>query len=117
MSFSPDVLPPSEIPFLARLCITGDLEHINVNSTFHAKLDAYFQKGHQTPELWPVLLAAVEYARPKIITLLLSQGLAIHQMHVLQAVRTKSKEVLQALLDSGWDINQPLDTFYPPVLA
>lgn len=116
-SFPSGPLPPREIPVLARLCITGDLENNLVSTDFYANLDAYLRKGYLMRELWPVLLAAIQYARPNIITALLSRGLSIHQMHVMEAIHTKSKEVFQALHDNGWNLNDPVGTFYPPALA
>lgn len=112
-----DPPPPREITDLARLCLQGDLEHDDINLAFQTNLQAYSRQGHQMSLLWTVLFAAVQYARPRIFTLLLSQGLQLHPMYVEQAVSTGSKEVFQAFLDNGWNVNEPLYSFRPPVLA
>ncbi|RMZ72423.1 Ankyrin repeat [Pyrenophora seminiperda CCB06] len=109
--------PPIEITLLARLTLIGDLDNEKVNKQYHTHLDAYLEKGFPIYLLWPALLAAIEDARPLAVKTLLSRGMEISRMFVIQAINTKSKEVFQVLIDSGWDINEPVDTFYPPVLA
>jgi hypothetical protein len=109
--------PPEEISHLAHICYSGDLDNDDVNEVFRSSLEAFEQKGFSLLELWPVLLSAVQSARPKIIKLLLSRGLVMNEMYISQAILTPSKEVFQAFLESGWDINAPLNSFHPPMLA
>lgn len=109
--------PPEEISHLSRICYIGDLDVNDVNVTFRNCLEAFEQTGHSMLELWPVLLSAVQSARPEIIKLLLSRGMVMNEMYIRQAIETRSKEVFQAFLDSGWDVNTLWDNFYPPVLA
>ncbi|KAF1843450.1 ankyrin [Cucurbitaria berberidis CBS 394.84] len=109
--------PPEEISYLSRICYIGDLDVNVVNETFRNGLEAFEQKGHSLLELWPVLLSAVQSARPKIIKLLLSRGLVMNEMYIRQAIETRSKQVFQAFLESGWDVNTLWDNFHPPILA
>jgi hypothetical protein len=110
--------PPLEITTLARLCFTGDITaNDDINLAFHSELETYYKHGHRSLDLWPVLLTAIQYERPGIITLLLSRGLQLNSMYVYEAVATGSKDVFEAFLKSGWDLNKPLGTFDPPVLA
>ncbi|KAE8832169.1 hypothetical protein P3342_013139 [Pyrenophora teres f. teres] len=109
--------PPIEITTLARICRIGDLDDDDVNRSFHDDLESFERKGHRLLELWPVLFSAVRYARPQIIKLLFSRGLAMNQMYIKQAIQTRSKDVFQAFIESGWDVNKPWVNFHPPVLA
>lgn len=109
--------PPEEISNLAQICYFGDLDVNDVNETFRNALEAFKQKGHPLCELWPVLLSAVQSARPEIIKLLLSEGLVMNEMYIRQAIETRSKEVFQAFIESGWDVNMIWDNLHPPVLA
>ncbi|KAH7346033.1 ankyrin repeat-containing domain protein [Pyrenochaeta sp. MPI-SDFR-AT-0127] len=109
--------PLEEISDLSRLCYTGDIDVNDVNVTFRNRLEEFEQKGHSLHKLWPVLLSAVQSARPEIIKLLLSRGLVMNEMYIRQAIETKSKKVFQAILESGWDVNMIWDNFHPPVLA
>ena len=110
--------PPSEISSLARLCFAGDIiANDDINLAFHSEFETYLKHGHRSVDLWPVLLTAIQHKRPGIIALLLSRGLQLNSMYVYEAVATRSKEVFDAFLKSGWDLNKPLSTFDPPVLA
>ena len=101
--------PPVEITKLAQICCIGDLDVDTVNESFHSNLASFEQKGHRLLELWPVLFSAVRCARPEIIKLLLlCRGLAMNQMYIKLAIKTRSKEVFQAFIDSGWDVNKPV---------
>ncbi|KAI1666360.1 Ankyrin repeat protein [Pyrenophora tritici-repentis] len=106
--------PPIEITTLARICRVGDLDD---DQSFHDELESFERKGHRSVELWPVLFSAVRHARPQIIKLLFSRGLAMNQMYIKQAIQTRSRDVFQAFIDSGWDVNEPWVNFHPPVLA
>lgn len=118
LSISPGDSPPLEIYSLARLCTTGDIiANEPVHAAFCSELDAYYKRGYQPSDLWPVLLTAVKHCRPGMIKLLLSHGLPLQTMHVCEAVKTGSKEVFEAFLASGWDLNEQLGMFNPPVLA
>lgn len=33
----------------------------------------------------------------------------MHQMHLLQTIETRSVEVFQAFIESGWNVNEPLE--------
>ncbi|KAH8723977.1 hypothetical protein GQ44DRAFT_760693 [Phaeosphaeriaceae sp. PMI808] len=103
--------PPKEVATLTRVCILGDLDDDSVRKFFENELQAYTQHGHPLNLLWPVLLAAVEYARSRIIKHLLAQ------MHIQQAIKSRSKEVFEAFLDNGWDAHNLVDTFYHSALA
>ncbi|KAF2793655.1 ankyrin [Melanomma pulvis-pyrius CBS 109.77] len=109
--------PPGEISDLSRICYIGDLDVNDVNVNFRNGLESFEQTGHSLRELWPVFLSAVQSARPEIIKLLLSRGLAVNEMYIRQAIETRSKEVFQAFFDSGWDVNTVWDNFHPPILA
>jgi hypothetical protein len=111
------IVPPKEISDLARLCYIGDIDVNDVNETFRNDLEAFKHRGHPLCELWPVLFSAVQSARPEIIKLLLSEGLVMNEMYIEQAIETRSREVFQAFIDSGWDVNTPWDELHPPVLA
>ncbi|KAF1958345.1 ankyrin [Byssothecium circinans] len=109
--------PPEEISYLSQLCYFGDLDDKAVHTAFRNSLEAFEQNGRSLRELWPVLLSAVQSARPHIIKLLLSRGLEMNEMYIKQAIQTRSKEVFQAFLESGWDVNMLWDNFHPPILA
>lgn len=97
--------PPKEIFDLSRLCYIGEFNDNHVNVAFRTGLEAFEQRSHSLLELWPALLSAVQSARPEIIKLLLSRGLVMNEMYIRQAIETKLKEVFEAFLESGWDVN------------
>jgi hypothetical protein len=102
-------LPPEEISALSQLCHLGDLDNQDVNVAFRRGLEVFERKNQSLCELWPVLLSAVQSARPKIIKLLLSRGLRMNEMYIRQAIKTRSKEVFEAFIENGWDVNETWD--------
>ncbi|KAL1796092.1 hypothetical protein ACET3X_006316 [Alternaria dauci] len=41
----------------------------------------------------------------------------MNEMYIRQAIETRSKEVFEAFVESGWDVNETWDNLHPPVLA
>lgn len=41
----------------------------------------------------------------------------MNEMYIRQAIETRSKEVFEAFIESGWDVNETWDNLHPPVLA
>lgn len=68
-------------------------------------------------EFYPVMLEALRRDNAEFATELFRHGLRISSFYALEAVRLKAKKVIAALIDNGWDINEPLSEIQPPVLA
>lgn len=68
-------------------------------------------------ELSVVMMDAVEYDCPGIVSELLRYGMTVHFSFALKAISRKLKHVLEIFLKNGWNINKPISETEPPVLG
>ena len=69
--------------------------------------------------IWPfnfVLYHALDHKEVEIVRFVLDCGLEISLPEVCLFVRSRSIDILEALLDHGWDINMPLAEHMSPPL-
>jgi hypothetical protein len=64
-----------------------------------------------------VMMDAVEYDCPGIVSELLRCGMTLHFTFALRAISGKSKDILDIFLQNGWNINEPISETEPPVLG
>lgn len=77
------------------------------------------QKSYEPQLKWRLhdsFYAAIKNGHASIVSYLLSQGVDIINLDSAAATKAKSYEVLQLLLDHGWDINTPMHWDEPPAL-
>lgn len=67
-------------------------------------------------DLDPVIMAAVRYQCPEIVSDLVRRGFPVHSDHVLEAIKYKSKDILSVFWRNGWGINEPVSELKPSVL-
>ncbi|KAJ5926872.1 hypothetical protein N7516_008645 [Penicillium verrucosum] len=63
------------------------------------------------------MVDAVRHDDAQFAEALLSHGLPLHPDYALGAAKWKAKNVLEALLKNGWNINKPISDAQPPVLG
>lgn len=65
----------------------------------------------------PAVAIAVEHQSIQVLSLLLSEGLPVSGLAVLQAIFWRSIPAFETFVSCGWNINQPLERTKPPPLA
>lgn len=107
--------PPKEVTWLADACVSGDFN--SIQTFFESYLTNWSPEKHGLHEFWPVLLTAVSYDRPHIVSYLLDLGLPLVSIHVERATSTKSTAIFDVFLQHGWNINKQRSETQPPTLA
>ncbi|KAG2414805.1 hypothetical protein HFD88_005993 [Aspergillus terreus] len=102
---------PEIIREMVAACAVGDFPR------FKSTLDAWTPLSLDIHELASVMIQAVRRDRTNVVAELLHQELSISQDYALEAIRHRSKGVLNILLQHGWDINQPISELRPPALG
>lgn len=69
-----------------------------------------------------IMLEAIRRHNIQFIQELLDRGLPMDSLYALEAIKGKGKkkkkeEALEAFLQNGWNINQPVSELKPPVLG
>ena len=107
--------PPTEIKQLEEASASGDL--VAVQTIFEYE---FLQRPDadrvEIDRFAGSFVAAIKNDHYVIASYLLSQGIPINICHFTMAVEMKSYSFLQLFLDSGWDINTPIDSANPPPL-
>ena len=114
-----DSWKPEEARALERPIATGALDEV------HTLYCSWFSKQQPEPRSGAIdkdcfYFAAYQAAttnRPIPLAYLLSQGVRFDGNLVKGAVLSKSTDVLQVLLDNGWNINEPESFSDPPFLG
>lgn len=117
-SFTPrsvEHYPPKEVTPLANASASGDLD--TIKRILGSYLADRSPEKYALQEFWPVLLTALAYDYPEIVSYLLDVGIPLALVHVQQAIETKSAAVFDVLLRHGWNINEPLSETQPSALA
>ena len=65
----------------------------------------------------PILREAIDRDLAEVVECFLNHHVPMNSMLVLEATRNTSYRILQAVLDNGWDINEPISSYEPPALA
>ncbi|RLM00455.1 hypothetical protein CFD26_106099 [Aspergillus turcosus] len=117
-SFTPrsvEHYPPKEVTPLANASASGDFD--TVQRILGSYLANRSPESYTLQEFWPVLLTAIAYDRPEIVSYLLDVGIPLSLVHIQQATETKSAAISDVFLRHGWNINEPLSETQPPALA
>ena len=69
-----------------------------------------------TSWIYGALALAVDNDHVPVVSYLLDRGLQVMACHLEGAVRARSTDTLQVLLDHGWNINEPTAEQQPPAL-
>lgn len=67
-------------------------------------------------DLSQVMVDAIKLGRTCFVKELIRLGLPLSPGYVYEAVGACAKDILETIFESGWDINQPMGTMYPPIL-
>lgn len=84
---------------------------------FKSTFDTWTSLNLDIHDLDSVMIQAVRRDQKNIVAEFLQQGLPVSQDYALEAIRHRSKEVLNILLQHGWNINQPTSELRPPALG
>jgi hypothetical protein len=60
---------------------------------------------------------AIKRNNTQFVRELLDRGLLMDPLYALEAVKVQGKDTLEAFLQNGWDINQPVSELRPPILG
>lgn len=63
------------------------------------------------------MVQATKQNNAQFIKELLHRGMPVDPLYVLEAIKMKAKDALEAFLDHGWDINRPISELKPPMLG
>ena len=107
--------PPKEVIPLANASASGDF--VTVKGILGSYLAGRSPENYALQEFWPVLLTALAYDRPEIVSYLLDIGIPWALVHVQQAIETKSATLFDVFLRHVWNINEPLGETQPPAFA
>lgn len=120
-------IPPSQYPRIptrtpieiveevSDLCVNGNIQKFR--EVFESRLSIHGPDDFDIREFWPVMVEAIRQDNAQFIFELFRHGLEMDELYASQAVKAKAKNALQALLQHGWDINQPMSEVKPPVLG
>lgn len=106
------MLPPPD-PLLTAAktaCLAGD------TSSATEMIEQFLRDGGGVRNLQGCLLNSAKSEDVSLIHTLLSAGVPIGVLVIEWAVAHKSKRVLAAFLEHGWNINEEMDWFRPPPL-
>ncbi|KNG89130.1 Ankyrin repeat protein [Aspergillus nomiae NRRL 13137] len=102
---------PGIIREMETACAVGDLPR------FKSTLETWTSLGLDIHDLDSVMMQAVRQDQMDVVVELLHKGLSISQYYALEAIKHRSKKVLNILLQHGWNINQPTSELRPPALG
>lgn len=108
-----------EIHEIEKACSNGDLENLHaLYSTWLARQQPDSSTGEiSKDQLYLAAHKAATTNQSTSLAYLLSQGLKLNRELIKSAVLSGSTQVLQILLDHGWNINEPEAYCEPPFLG
>lgn len=109
----PTRTPPATLEELHACCVSGDIQ------TFQKILDSQSPSSDDFDicDLYAIMIKAIKLNNARFIKELLDRGLPMDPLYALEAVKVKGKVALEAFLQIGWDINQPLSELKPSILG
>jgi hypothetical protein len=109
----PTRMSPTLLQKMNAFCVSGDLQK------FREVLDSScsFSDEFDICELSGIMIEAVKRNRTQFIKELLRRGMPVDPLYAFEAIKVKAKDALEAFLDNGWDINQPISELKPPLLG
>ncbi|KAL9103918.1 MAG: hypothetical protein Q9163_001066 [Psora crenata] len=111
----PNYEPPVEVSKVNAAITTGDLA--TVKAVFESDwLEKSQDDRIDINRFASSLAATIMHDHVSVAAYLLSHGVRMNISHFKLAVERKSYSILQLFLDSGWDINEPINWFTPPPL-
>lgn len=109
----PDTPPPiseSELSLLKELRELSDSE-------LGPRFDRALREGEEIECLYQAMNDAIFSNREALVKELLKCKMPVSSSCVQTAVDVKAKDILTIFFDNGWDINTPMGTMKPPILA
>ena len=80
-------------------------------------LDRIFSDDPNVRQFSGVMSYAIRSNKPCLVEELLRRKLPMSPLYVVEAVKTRAKDILKIFFHHGWDINRPMGEMEPPVLA
>lgn len=108
----PTGTPPATLKKLHDSCVSGDIQEFRqiLNS------QASSPEGFDIYDFSTIMQEAIKRNNTQFVRELLNRGLPTDPLYALEAVKVKGKDTLEAFLQNGWDINQPVSELRPPIL-
>ncbi|KGO74683.1 hypothetical protein PITC_082920 [Penicillium italicum] len=94
-------------------CVSGDMQKFRETLDSSRSLSDEFD----ICELSGIMIEAIKRNSTLFIKELLRRGMPVDPLYAFEAIKVKAKDALEALLDNGWDINQPISELKPPLLG
>ncbi|KAJ5851237.1 hypothetical protein N7455_011093 [Penicillium solitum] len=86
---------------MSDLCVNGDIKKFR--EVFESRLSIHDPDNFDIRDFWIM----------RNLSSLFRHGLEMNELYASQAVKAKAKNALQAFLQHGWDINQPMSEVKP----
>jgi hypothetical protein len=118
IGLGPPFFRPEEVELCYQAACRGDLEEVKKQALcllHHPRPVSEPEKPHPA-WLYRSLSIAIREQNIEIVRFLLDENVADGDLPAELAVRGRAWEVLELLLQYGWDINQPRGRNEPPVL-
>lgn len=108
----PTRTPPAALEKLYASCVSGDIQK------FREILDSQSSSSEDFDicDLYAIMIEAIKLDDLHFIKELLGRGLPMDPLYALEAVKV-NLDALEAFLQNGWNINQPITDLKPPVLG
>ena len=104
---------------LTRTMLAADLATMPTEVKEH--LDCFYSANpsmeDQKTALTPVIQQCIKDNNVALVRSILRHGFPISTSVARQAVEKGATDILQAYIDNGWDINDPISETEPPVLG
>ncbi|KAJ6084466.1 Ankyrin repeat protein [Penicillium sp. IBT 16267x] len=106
-------MSPALLQELHAFCDSGDIQK------FREILDSSrsFPDGFDICDLSGIMIEATKRNSTPFIKELLRRGMPVDPLYAFEAIKVKAKDALEAFLNNGWDINQPMSELKPPLLG
>ncbi|CAI7579169.1 unnamed protein product [Penicillium glandicola] len=120
-SITPPPIPPhapiQTLQELEQFCIQGDLERFQ--SLLNSSSIGASSHESNIVNLSGVMIQAIQLGRTCFVKELLRHEVPLFPLYIHEAIRTKTnaKDVLETILENGWDINRPMGLMDPPILS
>lgn len=96
-------------------CVSRDLQKFSI--TFNSWLSGSPHEESNICDLDSVMLEALQLDHPEFVSELLRLGHPMHKDYALEAIKHKSRDILNIFLENGWNVNEPMSELKPPVLG
>ncbi|KGO42211.1 hypothetical protein PEX1_025730 [Penicillium expansum] len=113
----PSHAPIQALQELGQFCIQGDIE--SFTRTLNSSSIASILHDNNIVDLSGVMTQAIKLGRTCFVKELLRHEVPLFPIYISEAINAKenAKDILESLLENGWDINQPMGAMHPPILS